>query len=570
MTNASHKHQETIRNGFPLSQIAISIGAYHVMEWLGPSTHTIVSEGVILHLPAAAGVVCVINALRVAEWVLNHLAERLALKIALTPNLMKGSASFAKWRDIKQEVPSWGTGSYFGIFPRGFLRRNREIINGSESVVAIWGPSASGKTTRILQPSILSNRYANHYIVDFKADLTHVLYKELAKRGKVIVLDIGQQFADHPTIPSDSFNPLNIIFNNLYRPNGILNIKGDAKELTYQLYSEKSAGTIDPYWPNGSRNVMHTVIIYLVLLMGKDANLGHVEQYIGDKELLKKDMLYAADCVVTSEGVPLKGMPLEQADWAASGIHDAQAVTNFITWFRRKAKALADMLSATDTKMIDSFLSGAALQLGDYAISGRSYRAIATSTFDFDELKEERDDCVNLLMPMDASSPKEQSVLAAMMQWCLFTSIKRHPNKHIEVHCHLDEVGNDGGKVEGLEALMCYARSYSGRLYLYLQNCSAFKETYSDNTLQVLLSESQIKLFLPGTQEPATIQIIEDLLSSETYVEASYNGERTEYGVKGFSYQQQSKPLMDKNQIRTTNDTLLFIRRNKPMKVRRC
>lgn len=558
--------QPLIRQGFPLGKVLLATAAYKGVEYFGPLYSQ--AYGVYVLDTAATGCafIGIASALEVTEWSLNHLAERIEDILAKIPVGLKGAVHpFARWKEIKHLAPRWEDGPYWGVFERPFWCRNREIIKHVTSVAWVNGPSGSGKTTRLLQNSALTTRDSK-YIVDFKGDLTHVLYKPLHERGEhIIVLDLAQAFADHPEIPSDSFNPLNMVSDCFFQKDGILDVRTMAVELVGQLYPDKDAGSHDPFWPNSARGVILLVMLYVILLHGEAGHLGHMEALIADGDALRKDMLWVCGKLVGNEEKITPPMPLEQSPWAVSGLHDPKDITLFIAWFRRRAKALAKMLSETDKKMAESFLTSAQVQLADYAMTGRAFKAIEKSTFRFEQLK--GDTPTTIFMPMNPAEPKTQGKLSALMQWCMTTALKRHPDKHKVVYLYLDEFGS-GAPVEGLVPLMTYARSYNLRMIMFSQNFASIKDTYSDYAISVLQSEATIKVFLPGSKEPETIEYLKRSLGEQNYVEASFNGDRDQFGVKGFSYQQTTKPVLSEREIEETDDTFLFVGQNKPIKVK--
>lgn len=550
------QHGQIIRRGFPLPNILLAVGAYHAMDWLGGETHTVIHhDTMIVHLPAAAAAICAVNILSASQWTFNHISERILLKLARTPTGVKGTGRWSTRKEALRLSQKYGWGSYFGMIHMGRFRRSRELIIPYESVAVTYGPSGSGKTTKMLLTNAFALKYESKFLTDFKADLTYQLYHPLSRYGEVIVLDISGEYADHPTIKTACYNPFSLVLDCFEQAGCIVDVKATVVEIINQLYPINDK-VPDPYWPNGAREALQTIVIFVIILRGTEGHLGHVEAMLNDSAALLADMQFAAGSCMDAEGNLLPAMALEQTAWAMSGLHDAQDVANFIAWFRRRAGELVKMLSAPDTRQIDSFLSGARQQLSDYAETGRLFKTISKTTFRFWQMKEGNTP-TTILMPMDSTQLVTQNRAAALLQKCMLMELQRHPNKPRLVFLLLDEAGN--AKINGLDTLPTYSRSYGIRLHLFLQNIAAYEHTYGEHAAKILESEAEITQFLPGIREEKTIKLAQRLMGNRSIITTSTSGERNEFGVKGTSYREESMPLLDEEQIRRTRFTLLFV-----------
>ena len=94
------------------------------------------------------------------------------------------------------------------------------------------------------------------------------------------------------------------------------------------------------------------------------------------------------------------------------------------------------------------------------------------------------------------------------------------------VYAILDEATNY--KIFGLEDLLTWGRSYGLRNILIFQSLTAFEKTYSQSALETLLSESEIKQFLPGQRSPKVLDLISKLLGKESLMNASLSMNKLE------------------------------------------
>ena len=142
------------------------------------------------------------------------------------------------------------------------------------------------------------------------------------------------------------------------------------------------------------------------------------------------------------------------------------------------------------------------------------------------------------------------------------TEIKRAKDKQRPVYFICDECTQY--KIEELPKLLTWGRGYGLRLFLIFQSVSAFVKTYGEEGFNVLWSETEIKQFLPGQREPRILSMIRKLLADSSTIVKSNKGQiETGFGVDGYDYREDAKPVMSEDQIRRMKKTLTIIRDNK-------
>ena len=258
---------------------------------------------------------------------------------------------------------------------------------------------------------------------------------------------------------------------------------------------------------------------------------------------------------------PFARMPIEASPWA--GRHDPADQANYIAYYRGLAAGIADLLDTEDSRTADSFITGAQQALARFNVATRAHKKIKRSTFRFAEQKE-GEKPTTVFIVADASRINAQKPLLGLLQWCMMQELKRHPNKDRPVYLLADEATNF--RIHDLGSLLTWGRGYGLRLHLVLQSFSAFRAVYGKDTLNVLLSETEIKQFLAGQREPETLDLIEKILGQQSIIAQGHSGNREKgFGVDGTSYREDGKPLMSADEVRRTNKAILIIRKNKPM-----
>ncbi len=150
-----------------------------------------------------------------------------------------------------------------------------------------------------------------------------------------------------------------------------------------------------------------------------------------------------------------------------------------------------------------------------------------------------------------------------LMQWCCMTAIKRHPNKERPVYLIMDEATNY--KINGIENLLTWGRSYGLRLHVIFQDLAAFERFYGKTALDTLLSETEIKQFLPGQRSPKTLEMIsKKLLGEQSIMSANLALPNNQDGVRE-NMSEAGRPLMTEDELRRTDKGILFIRRCRPI-----
>ncbi|MEP5730214.1 MAG: TraM recognition domain-containing protein [Sulfitobacter sp.] len=254
-------------------------------------------------------------------------------------------------------------------------------------------------------------------------------------------------------------------------------------------------------------------------------------------------------------------MPLEEAPWVV--LHPADDVQFHIDYVRGQGLKVSDLLGTEDSKAVDSFVTGAQQVLIGYAKATRTFGKMSSSSFRFADLKRP-DKVTSIALIADPTRMEAQKNAVALVQWSAKQEIKRSPHTEVPVHVIADEATNF--KIAGLDSLLTWGRSYGMRLMVIIQDLAAFRKTYGKDATDTLLSETEIKLMLPGQRNPETIELIEKMLSQEAVMMNSVGTrpETSDYFAASGNISEDSKPLMYGNEIREMDQGILFIRRNKP------
>ncbi|MEW7987668.1 MAG: type IV secretory system conjugative DNA transfer family protein [Candidatus Thiodiazotropha sp.] len=467
------------------------------------------------------------------------------------PTGKDGTAHWARWKDLKSELSRKLQGPFWGLLGGSKKPLFIDYVSNALTVA----PAGSGKGIYTVIPILFSIEFSK-VIGDFKGELLCIMKVFLETLGHIVrSLNPGGLWKEIVG-EGDSYNPLDIIVDDLHRPGGLRDVPDDLREMTAQILPEPAeTDGENTYWREGSRRIMADAILLEVMVEGYDATLSSVALLIEDREALEYNLRWIVGIDIEDNPLPDGPMPIEQAEWAQK--HEPEDVAEFIQLVRARATNLLALMGNGESRTFDSFVSGAQQALAPFAF-GRLAPAMRRSTFSMNDLKE-GDQPTDLFIVADASRPEVYKNYIGLIQWCAMTAIKRHPHKSRPVYFIMDEATNY--KIHGLESLLTWGRSYGLRLHLIFQDLSAFERVYGKTALETLLSETEIKQFLPGQRSPKTLEMISKMLGDQSVMAASLS--QRDGGVHE-QMSETARPLMTPDEIRRSPNGLLLVRRAPP------
>lgn len=526
--------------------------------WLAAQAWPPVVAGEVRLLPAFAGLVAAAGVLRLTSQMLTIAA---AVIEGVSTWLPTGKAGTARWggrRDIAPELsrrkqrkkgPFWGLAMDAQDTPL-FI----DYVSNAMTVA----PAGSGKGVASVVPMGLSIRDSK-VLCDLKGELVCILKKPLEARGeRVRVLNPAGLFRERVG-EGESFSPLDTIADDLHRPGGLLDVPGDLRELAAQLLPEPAGKESDhTYFREGSRRAIAMACLLEAMVEAYDATLSSVALLIENREAFEHHLRWVAG--VDLDGKPLSGgpMPIAHTPWAHH--HDPADLAEFTALIQAWATNWLALMSQADGKTFESFLSGAQQALAPFAF-GRLAPAMRRSTFRMADLKDGQQ-ATSLFIVADSSRMEVFKPWLGLMQWCAMTAIKRHPDHQRPVYFIMDEATNY--RVHGLESLLTWGRGYGLRLHLIFQDLSAFERTYGKTALETLLSETEIKQFLPGQRSPKTLEMISKMLGEQSVMAASLS--REDEGLRE-QMSEAGRPLMTPEEVRRASHGVLLVRKARPLRI---
>lgn len=521
--------------------------------------------GEINPLPALLASGMAIVAIAVLSGVLSVTADLCGYINARNPTGRKGPAAFAKsLREVRRDLIPYGWGPYFGTF------KSVPIFPKIESSAYVIGPSGSGKTTKFTIPTIMALKGHSKDILDFKSDIIPQVAKALRKRGERLrIINLGGLYEKEIGQETDYYNPLMLVAETFFLKGGLEEITDVIRELACNLDPDdagQSNVSNGQFWKSNNRRLIGFTILIVVLVEGEKATLGQCLQMLNDKQSLLKHAQWAAGRLeVEQDGVmATQAMPIDQSPWAH--FHDPEDIANFIEFLRALASGIADIMEHPDGKLADSMLSGARESaLGRFDITTRANKLTSKCTFRFYELKDKG--VTTVAKMLDPNKMAAHSEVLGVLNYCERVELRRHENKARKVYVLADEAGNLPW--QDMEGDLTTLRAFGVIPIFVFQNFPAFAKKHGKAALETLMSEAQVKLFMPGQRNPETLAMIERMLGQESVIARSNNSNAATglFKMDGYGLQEDGKPLLYGEDIRRLEQGILINGNNKPMLV---
>ena len=325
------------------------------------------------------------------------------------------------------------------------------------------------------------------------------------------------------------YNPLKILVKNWSDAKWHCQLVADAQAIALQLCPEPANPGENQYFRSGSRKFLVFAFLYLVIIENRPL-LSEALRLVSDVERFVSCLRVAvvSTCL--------------QGDLASL------------------AKDLLTKFDANDSKQIESFREGAVQALEVFSPSGSLAECTSASDFQFADLKNERM-TINILA--DPTKIGVYMPWVGLLCWCAITELIRSPSRR-PVTFLLDEVTNF--KINGLPALLTLAREFKIRIWLVIQELAEWSKTYGRDSLETLLSQTEVKVFM-GNTSSGICQLISEMLGEETVKGVSYNLGKTLFDPVSKSVQDSARRLLTAEEVRRTKKVIVFVKHHRPMRL---
>ncbi len=443
---------------------------------------------------------------------------------ALGYSSRRGSASWATPKEIKHA----GLYETDGVF-LGRDQTGKPIFFEGETHGMTLSPAGKGKTISMAIPA-LCHLPLPIVATDLKGTLA-CMTKNLreAQHGQTTYcVNPANLYPNILGIPA-RYNLLIILIEDWKTTDGHKDLIADAQAIAFQLCPEPPTPGENSYFRNGSRKLLVFGLIYLVTQKSEDqVNLGQLLRLLRNTSDLM-DAFYVGSCSEILNG--------ELADMSND-------------WLKKFA--------SNDKKQVESFREGALQGLEAFAPSG--WLAESTSVCDF-RFKDLKDNPATVYLIADPTKMKVFAPWLGLLCWAAITELTRCQNTK-PVFFLLDECTNF--RVEGLSNSLTALREFGIRVWFILQELEEYAKTYGREALETLLSQTEVKQIF-GVQSQKTADLVSRMLGEETIKTPNYNLGQDSSDQITISISENSRRLLNPDEVRRFPDTILFIKDQSPI-----
>ena len=400
-------------------------------------------------------------------------------------------------------------------------RRNLNIL--------VVGGSGSGKTRFFCKPGIMSVN-CSYLIIDPKGEMLRSTGYLLKDEG----YDIKVFDLIHPR-QSDGYNPFTYIRDD---PDVLKLMNNLVKNTT----PPKGASN-DPFWEKAEIALDSALMLYLLYEAPvEEQNFEMLMFMLECARVMEEDEQYQSP-------LDLLFQTLEERDPSHIAVREYKI-------YKQAAGKTAKSILVTASVRLAAFI------FPQYAAM------MQTDEMDFPSLGERKRAIFCVIPVNDGSMNYLVSMLLTQCFQQLYLRADERYNGRLPMPVRViqDEWANVA-QPDSYPKVLATCRSYNIGINIIVQNIQSIKALYKDEW-EAIIGNCDTLLFLGGGNEPTSLEFVSKLLGKETVHTRTRGQTKGRSGSSSVNFQQTGRDLMTPDEIRMlpTNDALLFIRGEKPVR----
>ena len=395
--------------------------------------------------------------------------------------------------------------------------------------ILVVGGSGSGKTRFFCKPGIMSVN-CSYLIVDPKGEMLRSTGYLLQEEG----YDIKVFDLIHPN-QSDGYNPFTYIRD---EPDVLKLMDNLVKNTT------PTKGTSnDPFWEKAEIALDSALMLYLLSEAPKEEQNFEMLMFMLEcARVMEEDDQYQSP-------LDLLFQSLEERDPTHVAVREYKV-------YKQAAGKTAKSILVTASVRLAAFI------FPQYAAM------MQTDEMDLASLGERKRAIFCVIPVNDGSMNYLVSMLLTQCFQQLYLRADERYNGRLPVPVRViqDEWANVA-QPDSYPKVLATCRSYNIGINIIVQNIQSIKALYKDEW-EGIIGNCDTLLFLGGGNEPTSLEFMSKLLGKETVHTRTRGQTKGRSGSSSVNYQQTGRDLMTPDEIRMlpTNDALLFIRGEKPVR----
>ena len=395
--------------------------------------------------------------------------------------------------------------------------------------ILVVGGSGSGKTRFFCKPGIMSVN-CSYLIVDPKGEMLRSTGYLLKDEG----YDIKVFDLIHPR-QSDGYNPFTYIRDD---PDVLKLMDNLVKNTT----PPKGASN-DPFWEKAEIALDSALMLYLLYEAPvEEQNFEMLMFMLECARVMEEDEQYQSP-------LDLLFQTLEERDPSHIAVREYKV-------YKQAAGKTAKSILVTASVRLAAFI------FPQYAAM------MQTDEMDFPSLGERKRAIFCVIPVNDGSMNYLVSMLLTQCFQQLYLRADERYNGRLPVPVRViqDEWANVA-QPDSYPKVLATCRSYNIGINIIVQNIQSIKALYKDEW-EGIIGNCDTLLFLGGGNEPTSLEFVSKLLGKETVHTRTRGQTKGRSGSSSVNFQQTGRDLMTPDEIRMlpTNDALLFIRGEKPVR----